>query len=112
MLYLYMEVSEQQILKNILEIRTKQRFTQNYLGELLGIDGATYSRIEKGGIALSYSKLAEIAKALNVSAIDIITYPKIYIDKDNTNIQERISVTFEISSDKREHLLKMVTGEK
>ena len=107
-----MEVSEEQILKNILEIRNKQRLTQNHLGKLLGVDGATYSRYENGYIALSYSKLAEIAKALNMSVIDVVTYPQVYVNKEVMNIPERISVTFEISSDKREHLLKMVTGEK
>lgn len=107
-----MEYSEPQILKNILEIRNKKRFNQTYMGECLGIDKGTYSRIENGGIALSYAKLAEIAKALEVPLIDIITYPKQFVDKDSANIPERISITFEVSSDKREHLLKMVTGEK
>lgn len=107
-----MEISEEQILKNILEIRNKQRLTQSYMVQHLDIDVGTYSRIEKGGIALSYSRLAEIAKALNVSVIDIITYPKIFIDKDSANVQERVSITFEVSPDKRDHLLKLVIGEK
>lgn len=107
-----METSEKQILNNILKIRLQQRFTQSHIGQKLGVDGATYSRIEKGGIALSYSKLAEIANALEMSVIDIITYPEKYVNRNEANIQERISVTFEISADKREHLLKMVTGDK
>lgn len=107
-----MEYTEPQILKNILEIRNKKRLTQNYMGQCLGVDGATYSRIENGGIALSYAKLAEIAKALEISVVDIITYPKNFVDKDFANLPERISITFEVSPDKREHLLKMVTGEK
>lgn len=107
-----MEVSEKQILNNLLEIRTKMRLTQGHLGQMLGVDGATYSRIEKGGIALSYSKLAEIAKVLNISVIDIITYPRIFVDKESSNIPDRISVTFEVSADKREQLLKMINGDR
>ena len=43
--------------------------------------------------------------------IDIFTYPKKYVDSETIiNKYDKVSVTFEISADKREHLLKLVTG--
>ncbi|MDY0140497.1 MAG: hypothetical protein RBR97_01225 [Bacteroidales bacterium] len=50
-----------------------------------------------------------VAKGLGFSLIDIITYPKKYVDIDSINTPERISVTFEVSPDKRDFLLNLVT---
>ena len=44
---------------------------------------------------------------------DIFTYPKKYVDSETVvGNADKVSVTFEISADKREHLLKLVMGEK
>lgn len=108
-----MDMSEEQIIKNIIEIRNKQRITQDYVARFLEISHPSYSRIENGSIALSYKKLAEIASCFQMSVIDIITYPKRFVSEDSSaENNERISVTFEVSPDKRDYLLKLVTGEK
>ena len=52
-----------------------------------------------------------IAEALSVDILYLFTYPKVFVDKESLPPNnDKISVTFEISPDKREHLLKLITG--
>jgi len=48
-------------------------------------------------------------QVLKVDLLYLFTYPKIYVDKDAIENYEKISVTFEVSPDKRDILLNLVT---
>ncbi|WP_269237025.1 helix-turn-helix transcriptional regulator [Flavobacterium flavigenum] len=58
-------------IKNIRELKN---YTQEYMAEKLGVTQAGYSKIEKGKTSLSYEKLVEIGKILDVSVEDIISF--------------------------------------
>ncbi|MFA7140727.1 MAG: helix-turn-helix transcriptional regulator, partial [Proteiniphilum sp.] len=73
-----MDYNEEKIIANIVQIRNLKRFSQSAIAENLKVDVATISRIESGKIALSYKSLADIAKALDMSVIDLITYPEVF----------------------------------
>ncbi len=90
-----MNISEETVRVNIIKLRNKLRYTQKYLAEKLDVDVATISRIENGGIALTYKHLADIANALQVPVIDIITYPDIYKSKKSsaTKVLVELDVT-------------------
>jgi transcriptional regulator with XRE-family HTH domain len=98
------------ILENIKVIREKKNLSQENIADELGIAQNAYGLIENGKRKLTYERLAQIAIIFECSVIDIITYPKKYIDKDTVESPERISVTFEISKDKRDILLNLVTN--
>ncbi|GET48811.1 hypothetical protein RCZ02_16420 [Capnocytophaga felis] len=101
------------IVKNIKEIRLKKSINQELIAEALGVDGSVISNIEKGKRELKVSELAKIAEVLEVDILYLFTYPREFVDKDTVKENyDRISITFEVSADKREHLLKLVTGEK
>jgi transcriptional regulator with XRE-family HTH domain len=74
-----MNKKESEILKNIIQIRNKQRLTQKDIADKMKISDSTISRIEKGDVALSYENLAGIANALAISVIDLIAYPETYV---------------------------------
>jgi DNA-binding XRE family transcriptional regulator len=93
-----MDMSENKVLGRIMAIRNEQRLTQEWMGEKLGISGATYSRIESGKIALSYKHLTDIASVFRMSVIDIMTYPKVYTTKDEPNFT-KVTVEFDVSND-------------
>lgn len=97
------------VLENIKSIRLEKGITQEVLSDALGFDVANYSRIETGKQELRVSQLEIIAKVLQVEIIDLFTYPKIFVDKNSIDNAERISVTFEVSPDKRDILLNLVT---
>lgn len=62
------------IKNKIKSIRELKSYTQEYMAEQLGITQAGYSKIEKGQTILSYVKLIKIAKILEVSVEDIISF--------------------------------------
>ncbi len=99
------------ILKNIKEIRAEKSINQDVIADALQIDTSAVSNIENGKRELRVSELAKIANCLGVEVLDLFTYPEKYVNIKSLKQPERISVTFEVSPDKREHLLRMVTGE-
>lgn len=62
------------IKNKIRNIRELKNYTQEYMAERLGVTQAGYSKIEKGKTSLSYDKLVEIGRILDVSVEDIISF--------------------------------------
>ncbi|EJL61283.1 helix-turn-helix transcriptional regulator [Flavobacterium sp. CF136] len=62
------------IKNKIKNIRELKNYTQEYMAEKLGLTQAGYSKIEKGNTSLSYEKLVEIGKILDVTVEDIISF--------------------------------------
>lgn len=62
------------IKNNIKSIRELKNYTQEYMADQLGVTQAGYSKIEKGKTVLSYVKLVEIARILEVSVEDILSF--------------------------------------
>ncbi|MDR0874126.1 MAG: helix-turn-helix domain-containing protein [Prevotellaceae bacterium] len=93
-----MDTSEIEVIKRIVQIRNKQRLTQEDVADGLGISGATYSRIESGIIKLSYNQLTEIANVFKMSVIDVIMFPETY----GSSKPESTKVCIEFEVDKNE----------
>lgn len=62
------------IKSKIKSIRELKNYTQEYMADQLGVTQAGYSKIEKGKTILSYEKLVEIARILEVSVEDVISF--------------------------------------
>jgi transcriptional regulator with XRE-family HTH domain len=62
------------IKNKIKSIRELKNYTQEYMADQLGVTQAGYSKIEKGKTILTYVKLVEIARILEVSVEDIISF--------------------------------------
>ena len=60
--------------EKIRNIRELKNLTQEYMAEKLGITQAGYSKIENGTTVLTYAKLIQIAKILEVNIEDIIAF--------------------------------------
>lgn len=100
------------VVANIKAIRLKKGINQSILADALSVDNAVISNIERGTRELKVNELEVISKCLGVTVLDLFTYPKRYVDADTITSTERVSVTFEVPADKREYLLKLVTGDK
>lgn len=100
------------IVKNIREIRLQKAVSQSVIAEALGVDTAVVSNIENGKRELKVSELEKIAKALSISVIDLITFPKTYVEISTTN-PDPIEAVLQIRlrKDKKEQVLKLVFGE-
>lgn len=97
------------VIENIKTIRLKKGINQEVIAEALNFETANWSRIENGKQELRVSQLEKIANCLQVSVIDLFTYPEVYVKREEASSYERISVTFEVSPDKRDILLNLVT---
>lgn len=100
------------IARNIREIRLKKSINQQFLADALEVDVAVISNIEKGKRELRVNELEKIANALEVSVIDLIVYPKKYIEKTEGE-EEPLEAILQIKlkKDKKEQVLKLVFGE-
>lgn len=98
------------VIENIKKIRQEKGLTQLDIALALEFDQSNWNKIENGLQQLKVNHLEKIAQVLGVEVIDLFTYPKKYVDSSTIENYERISVTFEISPDKRDDLLKLVTG--
>lgn len=105
-------MKEENVIKNIIQIRNTQGFTKRSMAEALNINEASYGRIESGKIALSYSQLAKIASIFQMSVIDIIGYPNKYV-KAELSGDEPVEAVLQIKlkKDKKDQVLKLVFGE-
>ncbi len=106
MFYIY----NMDVVKNIIEIRTKKGINQDLIADALNVDVSTISKIEKGSRKLKVDELSKIAHCLDVDLLYLFTYPETYVNKNSVESSERVSVTFEVSPDKKDYLIKLVTG--
>lgn len=100
------------VVKNIREIRLQKSISQSAIADELGVDVAAISNIEKGKRELRVSELEKIAKVLRMSVIDILTYPKIFVES-TSNTLEPVEAILQIrlQKDKKDQVLKLVFGE-
>ena len=62
--------------EKIIKIQNGKRLSQGNFGELIGIDYTTYNKIESRYLKLSLENLSKIAINVQMSKIDIFSYPK------------------------------------
>lgn len=99
-----------QVVENIIALRKKRGFKQAIIANAIGCDTSNWSKVETGAQSLQIEDLEKIAHCLGVRVIDLFTYPDVYV-KESENTEERVSVTFEVSPNKRDLLLSLINKE-
>lgn len=72
-----------EILKNIEAIRKEKGIKQEEMGRRLGVTQMAYSNYVNRNLDIPYSRLEQIAKALGVSVVDIVSWPEKYIPESS-----------------------------
>jgi transcriptional regulator with XRE-family HTH domain len=62
------------IANNIKNLREIKNLKQEYIAEKLGISQRAYSKIERGEVDVSFSRLEQIAKVLDINILDLIGF--------------------------------------
>lgn len=103
-----------QILKNIELIRVARGFSQEGMAAEMHKTQSAYARFEAGKTKIDLNTLDLFAKANNMSIIDVITYPKKYVDSETLhNITDiETTIQFKLSASQKEQVLKILFGEK
>lgn len=101
------------ILVNLKAIMYARGLKQATMAMYAGTTPSQFSRILNGTVQLSILQLANIATELQMNVIDIITYPKRYVEEQKDAEQEPVEAILQIKlrHDKRDQVLSLVFGE-
>lgn len=110
-----MNFDTESILERITKIRESQQVSKRALAAKIGLSESAYGRVESGETAMTYKQLANIASSLNMSVIDVITYPEKYVrqsdDARNTNEPIEAILQIRLMKDKRDQVLNLIFGD-
>ncbi|MRX38523.1 helix-turn-helix domain-containing protein [Flavobacterium sp. LC2016-23] len=87
------------IKNKIKSIRELKNYTQEYMADQLGVTQAGYSKIEKGKTVLSFVKLVEIARILDVSVEDILSFDSQRYFNNFNKVEGNNNGSIQINSD-------------
>ena len=99
------------ILENIDTIRRNRGYSQEYLAMQIGMKQAGFSLIMSGERELKYNTLLQIANALQMSVIDVITFPDKYVMAKGNGTSTEAVLQIKLDSDKKDQILNIVFGE-
>lgn len=100
------------IKRNIKELRIQKSVNQQEIADALNVDVSVISNIENGKRELKVKELEVIANVLGVSVVDLITYPKKYVEKiANDDEPAEVVLQIKLKKDKKDQVLKLVFGE-
>ncbi|MBR1654880.1 MAG: helix-turn-helix transcriptional regulator [Prevotella sp.] len=100
------------IYEAIKEIRLQKGVNQQVIANALNLDVAVVSNIEKGKRDLRVRELEIISSVLEMSVVDLFTYPEKYI-KISQQEDEHVEAVLQIKlrKDKKDQVLKLVFGD-
>jgi transcriptional regulator with XRE-family HTH domain len=93
------ELMTTSIKNKIKSIRELKNYTQEYMADQLGVTQAGYSKIEKGKTVLSFVKLVEIARILEVSVEDILSFDSQRYFNNFNKVEGNNNGSIQINSD-------------
>lgn len=100
------------IIDNIRKIMNDKNLTQAAIGQYMDIEPPTMSKIFKKSQPLTLDKISKLATSLSIKVIDIITYPDVYVLKDEKNTEPVEAILqIKLTKEKKEQVLKLVFGE-
>jgi transcriptional regulator with XRE-family HTH domain len=62
------------LVDKIRAFRTIKNFSQENLAQMLGISLTAYAKLERGETEMSYTRLEQIAKAMEVRVVDLLNF--------------------------------------
>lgn len=107
--------------ENIAVIRAMKDIKQYTMADKLGMTQGAYSNIESGKTKVTFEALERIAQIFEMSVIDLIGYPKKYVEmtSDEGAHEEQVSTKDEIKAvlqlelkrEKKDEILKLIFGD-
>lgn len=98
--------------ENVVKILRDRNLSQAVMAEYAGTSPSQFSKILSGQVKLTLEHIANIASALEMSEIDIITYPEVYVKKSEA-AQEPVEAIIQIKlqNSKKDEVLRAVFGD-
>lgn len=101
------------IIKNLRKIMADRSLTQATMARYADTSASQFSKILNGTVQLSLEQLSNLATNLSMREIDIITYPEIYVSKEETKPDDNVEVVLQmkLTRDKKNQVLNLVFGD-
>ena len=99
----------------IREVRESRELSTYDVAKLMKIPQATYSRFERGASKIDLERLEQFATVMGLSVIDVLVWPKHYIDVEDIPSHVKayepdVLIQLKVRGDKRQAVLKAVLG--
>lgn len=99
------------IIGNIKAIRLQKSIGQQVIADAMNCDVAVISNIENGKRELRVSELEIISRALGVSTIDLLTYPKRYVEVNSMDsYTPEVTVQIKLKENTKLQVLNLLFG--
>lgn len=96
----------------IKEIRLQKSINQQVIADALNVDVASVSNLENGKREIRFREIEKIANVLGVSVVDLITYPKKYVEvKDDEDKDVEAVLMIKLKESKKRLILKSIFGD-
>jgi transcriptional regulator with XRE-family HTH domain len=83
----------EQLCERIKHLREQANYTQRYMADELGVDCATYSRLENGKIDITVSRLVKMAEILKIFPGNLFTESS---DQGTSQEEANAEITFQV----------------
>lgn len=97
---------------NISKILQDRNLNQIDIATETGMSASNMNKKLKGQLRFSLDEISKIAKALSIREIDIITYPDVYVKKEeSTSDPVEAILQIKLQRDKKDQVLKLIFGD-
>ena len=97
------------VIKNFRLIRESKGLSQEMVAEKMHKTQSSYARIERGATKIDLETLFIFAKVMDMSAVDVIVYPKKLVEEGEKMSVEAI-LQLRLTKEKKDEVLKIVFG--
>jgi len=106
------ETFTEKILGNIRKIMADKDLKQVVMANYIQTSASQFSKILNGEVQLSLKQISNLAIALKMREIDIITYPDKYVSNSESISEDTEAILqIKLRKDKKEQVLKLIFGE-
>jgi len=98
------------VVENLIKYMTDNKLTKSAFADRIGFPEAKWNKISNGKQQLSVNELSNIAEKLQMKEIDILTYPKVFIEADSVDNDVRAQITIELKEELKDKVLTLVFG--
>lgn len=100
------------VASNIIKILKDRDLKQAYIARKLEIAESQVSKKLSGKAQITLEDLSEFAQALSIKEIDIITYPDVYVKKEESDSEPVEAILqIKLQKDKKDQVLKLIFGD-
>lgn len=100
------------VVENLIKIMNDRKLTKVGFANLIGIPESKWNKIANGKQELRLSELSEIARKLEISDVDIFSYPIKLVSTHEKESDFKAQITIELRKDLKEQVISLVFGNK